>query len=119
MDLSQLDNVQSVDDTQEHVLVFLKKAFASTNDLADLSNDHINFLNKQVHKGKLLLAGPLLDESEFKTICIYNCSIEETISIAMQDPAVQSGDLDFEVHPWYGRIFFGTQKKNSKTFQHL
>ena len=50
----------------------------------------------------MILAGPFLDEWEVRGIFVYKVdSMEEAIALTEKDPAVISGRLTLEVHPWY------------------
>ena len=51
--------------------------------------------------GKLLVAGPFLDNGTLRGIFIFKCaSLEEAQALAATDPAVQAGRLIVEIHPW-------------------
>ncbi len=51
--------------------------------------------------GKLLIAGPFLDDGDFRGIFIYKCAtIEEARELAATDPSVKAGRLIVEIHPW-------------------
>ncbi len=64
---------------------------------------HMQNMNKLVAQGKLIVAGPFLDETELEGIFIFNVStIEEAKVLTNTDPAVKAGVLIMELHPWYG-----------------
>ncbi|SMO84379.1 YciI family protein [Solitalea koreensis] len=51
--------------------------------------------------GKLNIAGPFLDDGDLRGIFIFNVtSIEEDKALVDQDPAVKSGRLSIDIHPW-------------------
>ncbi len=53
--------------------------------------------------GKLVLAGPFMDEGDLRGIYIFNVTtIEEAQSLTETDPAIQAGSLVMELKPWYG-----------------
>ena len=53
--------------------------------------------------GKLVLAGPFLEEGELRGIYIFNVvSIEEAKALTASDPAIQAGSLIMELKTWYG-----------------
>lgn len=61
-------------------------------------NEYINRLAKE---GKLLVAGPIDDRSEWRGIYIFKCSsLGEAQALADADPMVKAGRLKIEVHPW-------------------
>lgn len=69
---------------------------------AKIQEGHIAHLTKMYNEGKMDLAGPMLDKWETKGICVYNvATIEEAKALVDQDPAIVSGRLIAEIHPWY------------------
>ena len=59
-------------------------------------------LNKMAAAGKMNIAGPLMEDGDIRGICIYDtASLEEARQLAESDPAVRSGRLTVEIHPWY------------------
>jgi uncharacterized protein YciI len=91
---------------KKYVMVFLK---AGPNRLKDsvarakLQNAHLKNILRLAAEGKLIVAGPFLDEQEIEGIFIFNVStIEEAKKLAESDPAVKAGSLIMELHPWYG-----------------
>ena len=53
--------------------------------------------------GQLVLAGPFMDTGEIRGIYIFNVrTIEEAELLTATDPAIESGRLLMELHPWYG-----------------
>jgi uncharacterized protein YciI len=51
--------------------------------------------------GKLVLAGPLADEGDWRGVLIYRTkSLEEAQRLASDDPAVAAGRLVVTMHPW-------------------
>ena len=67
-------------------------------------------------EGKLIVAGPFLDDKDIRGIFIFNVgSIEEAKKLTESDPAVKAGVLSMELHPWYGpAILPEVLKLNSK-----
>ena len=63
---------------------------------------HLANIKKLVEEGKMILAGPFLDEWEIRGIFVYKVdSMKEAIALTEMDPAVMAGRLSLEVHPWY------------------
>lgn len=63
---------------------------------------HIEHMQKMADKGILAMAGPMGDESELRGIFIMNVpTIEEVREWVNQDPAIVSGRLIAEIHPWW------------------
>ena len=53
-------------------------------------------------EGKLVLAGPFLDEGTVRGIYVFNTeSLEEAEAWTATDPSVQAGRLKMELRPWY------------------
>lgn len=88
-----------------YYLVLLKKGANRTQDSATvmtIQEGHMAHLNKMAAAGKMNIAGPLLEDGDIRGICIYDtASWEEARQLAESDPAVRSGRLTVEIHPWY------------------
>jgi len=63
---------------------------------------HLKNIKKLADEGKLVVAGPFIDETELEGIFIFNVpTIEEAQALTNTDPAVKAGILIMELHPWY------------------
>jgi len=72
-------------------------------ELEALQRAHLGYMSWLAKEGKLLLAGPFLDGTDLRGICLYSVeAVEEARALGDGDPAVQAGRLRFEYHPWYG-----------------
>ena len=61
---------------------------------------HIQAMHKA---GKLVLAGPFLDDGDIRGIFLFMASsLDEVKALTAQDPAVQAGRLLMDIRPWYG-----------------
>lgn len=70
---------------------------------AQIQRAHLDNINRMAKEGKLIVAGPFLDKNEVRGIYIFNVETEEEAKkLTESDPAVQSGRLIMELHPWYG-----------------
>ena len=50
----------------------------------------------------MIVAGPFLDNTELRGVFIFDVStVEEAEELTKTDPAIQSGSLIMELHPWY------------------
>ncbi len=62
---------------------------------------HIAHLTAMGKAGRLVIAGPLLDDGTIRGLVVYKAaSIEEAKGWAEADPAVKAGRLKVEMHPW-------------------
>lgn len=90
---------------KQYFLVYLKKGPNRSQDsatAAKIQSGHLEHLTKMYNEGKMDLAGPLMDDSDVAGICVYNvATLEEVKKLAESDPAVKSGRLIAEIHPWY------------------
>jgi uncharacterized protein YciI len=88
------------------VMVYLKKGPVRNQDSAtasEIQKGHMANIEKLAMEHKLLLAGPFMDDGEVRGIFIFDVpTVEEARKLTKTDPAVQSGRLIMELHPWYG-----------------
>ncbi|MCB9081687.1 MAG: hypothetical protein H6555_08255 [Lewinellaceae bacterium] len=91
---------------KSYVMAFLKAGPVRSQDsleAARLQRAHLDNINRIAAEGKLILAGPFLDEGEVRGIYIFNVeTVEEAQQLTATDPAIQAGRLVMELHPWYG-----------------
>lgn len=87
-----------------YYLVFLKSGPKrdQTKDVAmEIQKGHLANIKRLSNQGKIVIAGPLLDDSEVRGIFIFNAeSKEEVEELCATDPAIKAGRLIAEVHPW-------------------
>ena len=91
---------------QQYVMAFLKKGPNRTQDsltAAQIQKGHMDNINRMAKEGKLVLAGPFMDDGDLRGIYVFNVkTVEEARALTETDPAIQSGRLVMELHPWYG-----------------
>jgi len=91
---------------KHYVMAFLKAGPKRDQDsitAAQIQKAHMANINRLAEEGKLIVAGPFEDNGELRGIFIFNVtSMEEAKTWTESDPAVQSGRLIMELHPWYG-----------------
>ena len=91
---------------KHYVMAFLKRGPQRDQDsitAAEIQKGHMANINSLAEEGKLVVAGPFEDDGEIRGIFIFNvATLEEAQALTSTDPAVQSGRLIMELHPWYG-----------------
>lgn len=59
------------------------------------------YINELASSGKLLVAGPFNDKTEWQGLYIFKCATEaEAKALALGDPQIRANRLKFELHPW-------------------
>ena len=70
--------------------------------LVKIQEGHMANINKMAESGKLQIAGPFGDDGNWRGIFIFDVATEaEVIELLKDDPAIQSGRLAYEIHPWW------------------
>ncbi len=68
-----------------------------------LQRAHLDNIGRLAAEGKLVLAGPFLDDQALRGIFIFDVrTVEEARALTETDPAIQAGSLVMELRPWYG-----------------
>lgn len=68
-----------------------------------LQRAHMDNINRMAEEGKLIIAGPFMDDFKTKGIYIFNVkTVKEAEELTATDPAIKAGRLVMELHPWYG-----------------
>jgi uncharacterized protein YciI len=72
-------------------------------ELEKLQAGHLKNIMRLGDEGKLVLAGPFMDDGDMRGIFIFNVkTVEEAKKLVETDPLVAGGFLELEFHPWYG-----------------
>jgi len=91
---------------KQYVMAFLKAGPNRPTDSVarmKLQMAHLKNITRLADEGKLIIAGPFMDDQPIKGIFIFNVTtIEEAKKLTETDPAIQAGSLVMELHPWYG-----------------
>ncbi len=91
---------------KKYIFAYLKKGpnrNQDSSESAKIQQGHMANINRLADEGKLVLAGPFFDDTEIRGIFIFDvATIEEAQALINTDPAVKSGRLTMELHPWYG-----------------
>ncbi len=88
-----------------YVMAFLKRSESPQDSVtaANLQKAHLQNIIRLANEGKLVLAGPFMDDGDIRGIYIFNVkTVEEARQLTATDPAIQAGRLEMELHPWYG-----------------
>lgn len=63
---------------------------------------HMKNMEVLESQGKLVVAGPFTDGSDWEGVFVFNVTtVEEAKKLTDTDPGVQSGLFSVELHPWY------------------
>lgn len=74
-----------------------------TAEVRRLNEGHMANINRMADLGVLRIAGPFMDNGDWRGIFIMDVKTEEeVIENLKQDPAIAAGRLKYEIHPWYG-----------------
>src|SRR5215208_6837854 len=109
---------------KQYVLVFLKpgqKQITDSTQRTKIIQEHLKNIGRLAKEGKLVVAGPFLDNGPLSGIFIFNVrTVEEAKALVNTDPGIKTGFFDMELHPWYGSaalmqvgsIHYSVQKKS-------
>ena len=69
---------------------------------AKIQEGHMANINMLASSGKLMVAGPFGDDGNWRGIFILDCKDKaEAEKMLQTDPAISSGRLAYEIHPWW------------------
>lgn len=90
---------------RKYVLAYLKAGPNRNQDsteTARLQRAHLDNISRMAEEGKLVVAGPFLDDGEVRGIYIFAVeTLEEAQELTSTDPAIKAGRLVMDLHPWY------------------
>ena len=67
----------------------------------EIQKGHLAYMGELNKQGKLVAAGPFMDDGEWRGIVIYRVAdVKEAQALAAGDPAVKAGRLVIEARPW-------------------
>lgn len=91
---------------KKYVMAFLREGKNKNLDSVESANlqiAHLKNIIRLADEGKLIVAGPFLDDQPVRGIFIFNVSsIEEAKKLTETDPAIRAGVLEMDLRPWYG-----------------
>ncbi len=83
-----------------------------------LLDGHLKNIGRLAEAGKLVVAGPFMDDQDWRGIFVFNVqTVEEAQKLVETDPAIQAGLFEFELHLWYGSATLLEIIKMHKTIQ--
>lgn len=98
-------NKKSEDPIRQYWFVMLTAGNNRTQDsvtAAKIQEGHMANINKLYYDGKIKVAGPFGDDGKWRGIFIFDCQTKEEVEKLLKtDPAVSSGRLTYEIHPWW------------------
>jgi uncharacterized protein YciI len=84
-----------------------KWSASHTKETEQMHQAHLAHAAALLESGKAIVAGPLTDDGEIRGIYIFRApSADEAKAWANADPAVASGHLIAEMHPWWSEDVF-------------
>ena len=91
---------------KQYVMAYLKSGSVKIKDSLkreELQKAHLKNIMRLADEGKLIVAGPFMDDTNIRGIFIFNvATVEEAKKLTATDPAIMAGTLEMELHPWYG-----------------
>ena len=91
---------------KKYVMAFLYRGpnrDRSQEEANTLQRAHLDNITRLAQEGKLVMAGPFMDDGELRGIYIFNVdSVAEAEALTSTDPAIKAGSLRMELKPWYG-----------------
>lgn len=89
----------------KYIMAFLKTGPTQITDktqLAAIQKGHLKNIMRLADEGKLVVAGPFMDDQPVEGIFIFNvATIEEAKALTETDPAIKAGVLTMELRPFY------------------
>lgn len=90
---------------KQYVMCLLKRGpnrGQSDEEAKVIQSGHLNHINQMADSGYILVAGPFGDDGDLRGILVYDVpSVEKAKELQSADPAIISGRLIAEFHPWW------------------
>lgn len=91
---------------KKYWLVLLERGGEASNftkeQLQELQAGHMKNINAMAEAGKLIIAGPMGDDSPLRGIFIFDVETQaEVEELLKNDPSIQAGRLTAQIHPWW------------------
>lgn len=66
---------------------------------------HLEHQDQQAKRGLIQVGGPFGDKGDWRGLLLYDCETREEVEGYLKaDPFVRAGQLQYEIHPWYGAV---------------
>lgn len=102
---AQADSSLPINQIKQYWFVMLLKGENRNQDAATAAKiqaAHLANIDSLYYEGIIKVAGPFGDEGPWRGIFIMDCKTKEEVIFYLQkDPAIQTGRLRYEIHPWY------------------
>jgi len=90
-----------------YIMAFLKKGrkrwMIDSVTANKLQKAHLENITRLADEGKLVVAGPFLENTDLRGIYIFDVkTVAEAQQLCGTDPAIQAESLTMEFHTWYG-----------------
>lgn len=73
----------------------------SSSEARRIQEGHLAYMEELAKQGKLVMAGPFVDDSPTRGVVVYRgVTVEQAKELAAGDPAVKAGRLVIEARPW-------------------
>ena len=107
-------NLPSPDAMQNYYIGFFKRGEAwtaeQTEEVKSNQAGHLKNLERMFWLGKLLGAGPFLDDSDLRGVLIFKDDAPDTLrALIANDPAVKAKRLIVNLYPWWGQKNIGKE----------
>lgn len=77
----------------------------------ELLNRHVGHLSGLDNKGRLIFAGPFLDDSDGGMYAGSFRTLDDAVTFSENDPFIMSGEFTYELHPWDRSFMENTDKR--------
>lgn len=93
---------------KKYFMVFLKagsESSQSEQEAAEIQKKHLEHISWMAEQGYVDIAGPFGDDGEVRGILVMRVPTKERAEeLAAMDPAVKTGRLVMEIHPWWAAV---------------
>lgn len=93
-------------DLEQYQFGILRKGPAwtaeSSPEVQTIQAGHMENIRRMASTGKLVAAGPLMDNGDLRGIFIFKATAEEATRLASEDPAIKSGRMVLNLFAWMG-----------------